>query len=121
MITSHLVNGIQAAELISEDLLIADVASGAQLLVDLYYQHFDIIIFHEKNISPDFFELRSGMAGELLQKASNSGLRLAFIGRFENYSSKSLQDFIRESNRYGKILFVSSVEEAIRRFEGKWN
>lgn len=121
MITSHLVNGIQAAELISEDLLIADVASGAQLLVDLYYQHFDIIIFHEKNISPDFFELRSGMAGELLQKASNSGLRLAFIGRFENYSSKSLQDFIRESNRYGKILFVSSVEEAIRRFEGKWD
>ena len=117
MIKTHLINGIQAAELISGDLLIADVASGAQLLVELYYQHFDMIFFHEKNINPDFFELRSGMAGELLQKASNSGLRLAFIGKFENYSSKSLHDFIRESNRYGKILFMSSVEEAIKRFE----
>jgi hypothetical protein len=119
MINSFQINGTQAAELISEDLLIADVASGAQLLVDLYYQHFDIIIFHEKNINPDFFELRTGMAGELLQKASNSGLRLAFIGNFEAYSSKSLRDFIGESNRYGKILFMSSVEEVIKRFEGK--
>lgn len=119
MIKSFQINGVQAAELVSEELLIADVPSGAQLLVDLYYQHFDIIFFHEKNINPDFFELRSGMAGELLQKASNSGLWLAFIGKFENYSSKSLQDFIRESNRYGKILFMSSVDEAIRRFEKK--
>lgn len=121
MIKTHPINDVQAAELVSEDLLIADVASGSQLLVDLYYQHYDIIIFHEKNTTPDFFELRSGMAGELLQKASNSGLRLAFIGNFETYSSKSLHDFIRESNRYGKILFVSSVEEAIKRFEGKWS
>lgn len=119
MIRSFQINGLQAAELISEDLLIADVASGSQLLVDLYYQHFDIMIFHEKNINPDFFELRSGMAGELLQKASNFQLRLAFIGNFEAYSSKSLQDFIRESNKHGKILFVSSPEEAIKRFEGK--
>lgn len=119
MIHSFQINGVQAAELVSEDLLIADVASGAQLLVDLYYQHYDIILFHEKTINPDFFELRTGMAGELLQKASNSGLRLAFIGNFEAYSSKSLQDFIRESNRYGNILFVNSVDEAIKRFEGK--
>lgn len=117
MIKNHLVNDTQAAEIISEDLLIADVASGVQLLIELYYQHFDILFFHEKNINPDFFELRTGMAGELLQKASNYGLRLAFIGNFDAYSSKSLHDFIRESNRYGKVLFMGSVDEAIKRFE----
>jgi hypothetical protein len=119
MIKAHLINGVQAAELVSEDLLLADTGSGSQLLADLYYQNFDIMIFHEKNIHPDFFELRSGMAGEILQKASNSRLRLAFVGNFEAYNSKSLRDFIRESNGHGQILFVSSVEEAIRRFEEK--
>lgn len=86
------------------------------MLADLYYQDFDIILFHEKNISPGFFDLSTGMAGELLQKASNSKLSLAFIGNFVAYSSKSLRDFIRESNRHGKILFVNSVEEAVKRF-----
>lgn len=119
MINAFQVNDSQAVELISEDLLIADVPSGSQLLVDLYYQGFDILFFHEKNITPAFFDLSSGMAGELLQKASNSQLRLAFIGNFDAYNNKSLRDFIRESNRYGKILFVSSVEEAKIRFEKK--
>lgn len=119
MINSFQVNDSQAAELISEELLIADVDSGSQLFIDLYYQGFDIFFFHEKNITPAFFDLSSGMAGELLQKASNSQLRLAFIGNFDAYNSNSLRDFIRESNRYGKILFVSSVEEAKTRFEKK--
>lgn len=117
MITAFQIHGSQAAELISEELLIADVDSGAQLFIDLYYQGFDIFFFHEKNITPAFFDLSSGIAGELLQRASNSRLRLAFIGNFNAYDSKSLRDFIRESNRYGKILFVSSVEEAKTRFE----
>lgn len=116
-LSSFIINDKPAVELVSEDLLIIDTASGSELLIDLYYQHFDIILLHEKNIDPSFFELNTGIAGEILQKATNFKLRLAFIGNFEAYSSKSLHDFIRESNRHGKILFVSSVTEAISIFE----
>jgi hypothetical protein len=42
-------------------------------------------------------------------------MRLAIIGDFSAVKSKSLNDFIFESNKYGRISFVSSREEAIRK------
>jgi len=40
-------------------------------------------------------------------------MKLAVIGDFSGIKSKSLNDFIRESNNRGVIGFVSSVNEAI--------
>ncbi len=59
------------AEVISDDVLINDAEQGLQLLVDLYYQGFDKVIVHEKNITPEFFDLKTRLAGEVLQKFSN--------------------------------------------------
>jgi len=56
--------------------------------------------------------LKTGLAGEILQKFSNYYVELAIVGDFSKYSSKNLQDFIYESNKVGRINFVSSVEEA---------
>ena len=39
-------------------------------------------------------------------------VKLAIVGDFSEYSSKSLKDFIRESNKSGRVSFVSSVKEA---------
>ena len=39
------------------------------------------------------------MAGEILQKFSNYRVRLAIVGDFTPYSSKSIKDFIYESNK----------------------
>ncbi|WP_338107158.1 DUF4180 domain-containing protein [Empedobacter brevis] len=50
------INDIKIAEVISEDTIIINTASdGLNLLGNLYYQGFDKIIIHEKNITPDFF------------------------------------------------------------------
>lgn len=117
MIHSFQIKHLHAAELITTKLLIVDATTGAELLADLYYQHFDVLLFHEKNVHPDFFDLSTGLAGELLQKASLFQLRLGFIGNFDAYSSKSLHDLIRESNRQGRIVFASSREEVVTLME----
>ena len=39
-------------------------------------------------------------------------MQLAIVGDFSQYASKSLQDFIFESNKVGRINFVASIEEA---------
>jgi len=112
-IKTHQVNNNLIAEVISEEIVIKTPADGLQLLVDLYYQDFDKIIIHEKNITPDFFDLKTGIAGEVLQKFSNYRVRLVIIGEFINYQGKSIKDFIYESNNGRQVNFLDSLEEAI--------
>lgn len=53
------------------------------------------------------------MAGEILQKFSNYRMPLAIIGDFSGLDSKSLKDFIRESNKNKHVSFVGSFDEAM--------
>ena len=83
-----------------------------ELLINCAYQGAEKIIIHAHQLIPDFFDLKTGIAGEILQKVSTYQLRLAIVGDFSQYTSKSLQDFIFESNKMGRVSFVASVEEA---------
>ena len=114
-VETHEVNGIRMAEVISDDVLITNPEDGLQLVVDLYYQDFDRMILHEKTITPDFFDLKTGLAGEILQKFSNYRVRLAIIGDFSAYTSQSIKDFMYESNQRRQINFVHTLDEAIER------
>src|SRR5688572_26443676 len=114
-ITSHTKNETQIAEVTSDNLIIETAEDGLDLMGNLYYQGFDSIILHEENLTPSFFDLKTGIAGEILQKFSNYRMRLAIIGNFEKYPAQSIQDFISESNRIGRINFLGNVEEALER------
>jgi hypothetical protein len=109
----HQVNEVKIAEVISDGPVIANTEDGLDLVGNVYFQGFDKIILHEKNITSDFFDLKTGIAGEVLQKFSNYRIRLAIVGDFGDFQSKSIRDFIRESNRLGHINFVGSLSEAI--------
>lgn len=112
----HEINGAKMAEVIAENILINNPEDGLQLLADLYYQDFDKIIIHEKNIIPDFFDLKTGIAGEVLQKFSNYRVSLFVIGEFDKYPGKSIKDFIYESNKGRLINFVASLEDIKSRY-----
>jgi hypothetical protein len=43
---------------------------------------------------------------------------LAIIGDYSKYTSKNLQDFIRESNKGNRIFFVNDFEEALKKLRG---
>lgn len=110
----HNINDTKIAEVKSDNLIINKFEDGLELLGNLYYQGFDGIVIYEKNITPDFFELKNGIAGEILQKFSTYRVRLAIVGDFSKYTSKSLKDFIFESNKSRHINFVTSTTEAIK-------
>jgi hypothetical protein len=112
-IITHTKNNVQIAEVLSDDVLIQTADDGGQLLADLYYQGFDLIIIKTEQLNPLFFDLKTGLAGEVLQKCSNFRVRLAIIGDFNAYNSKSLRDFIFESNKGKLVNFFSSVDEAM--------
>lgn len=112
---SHTRNNIRIAEVLSDNTIIQTAEDGLDLLGNLYYQGFDRMIVYSKNITPDFFDLKNGLAGEILQKFSNYRIRLAIVGDFSAYTSKSITDFMFESNNGKQVNFLNSVEEALEK------
>jgi hypothetical protein len=93
-----------------ETLVIKDPGSFLGLL----YSTDDLtIVLQKENLDPSFYDLRSGLAGEILQKVSNYRRRLIILGDFENLSSKSLRDLIIECNRTGHVIFSRDMERAV--------
>lgn len=117
-IITHQTNGTTIAEASSEDIIINTTEEGLDLLGNLYYQGFDKIIINKEHLTLEFFNLKNGIAGEILQKFSNYSVRLAIVGDFSKITSKSLKEFIYESNKGKHINFVSSTAEAIRILSG---
>lgn len=106
------INGNNIAVLRSLGVLIQETQDALDLMAEASYLNSHKIIIKEDQLTPEFFDLKTGIAGEILQKFSTYNVQLAIIGDFSNYNSKSLRDFIFESNKYGRINFVSSYEDA---------
>lgn len=110
----HQINSHKAIEIVSDEVIINTEQDALDLMANIDYQYDSKrIILKENNLNTDFFDLKSGLAGAILQKFSNYRVQLAIIGEFSKYHSKSLQDFIYESNKQKRILFVENIEHAL--------
>jgi hypothetical protein len=116
VIKPHHIGNIKIAEVTSDNIIIQSAEDGLDLMGNIYYQGFDKVIVYEKNITPDFFDLKTKIAGEILQKFSNYRIGLTIIGDFSKYESKSMKDFIFESNKTRHVNFVKTLEEALVNF-----
>ena len=110
----HTIDDRKIAEIISDDVVLQTVEDAVDLIGNMSYQGFDKLIIHEENMISDFFELKNKIAGNILQKFSQYSMPLAIIGDFEKYESKSLNDFIFESNKGKQINFVTTVEDGLK-------
>ncbi|HBN85200.1 MAG TPA: DUF4180 domain-containing protein [Clostridiales bacterium] len=98
----------------SDKPLITDVQSSLDFMATIHYEYgCDNVIIDKEAISEEFFDLKTRMAGEILQKFVTYQMRIAIIGDFSVYSSKSLRDFIYESNKGQHIFFLSDERQAI--------
>jgi len=113
MIMFHETGSVKIAEVTDDNFKISSVQDAVDLLGDMYYNNCNAIVLKEVNFHPDFFTLHTGLAGDVLQKVSNYQFKLAVTGDFSKYTSKSLQDFIRESNRGNRVFFVDTAEDAL--------
>lgn len=71
-----------------------------------------LVVLPIARLDPAFFELRTGIAGDMVQKFVTYQLAVAIVGdtaQFES-QSKSLRDFIYESNRRGSIWFLADKD-----------
>lgn len=112
-IKTHNIDNTKVAEIITDKVILRSTEDGLELLGNLYYQGFDKIIIHEKNITPEFFDLRTKIAGEILQKFAQYQMPLIIVGDFSKYKSKSLNDLIFESNKSQQINFIKDLSNIL--------
>ncbi|MFV0400204.1 MAG: DUF4180 domain-containing protein [Oscillospiraceae bacterium] len=106
-------NGRRVAVLEEPGWVLESVQDALDLMTDVrILGDSDSLILLRENLPEEFYELKTGLAGEILQKYTNYGFRLAIVGNFSDVTSKSLNDFIRESNRGSQVFFLPTVEEA---------
>lgn len=107
-------NNISVAVINSNELLITDTQSALDLIMSVKYETGTTnIAINKEAIVNEFFILSSGLAGEILQKFINYGIRVAIYGDFSGYTSKPLKDFIYESNKGKDVYFQPDVTKAV--------
>ena len=114
--------GFLLTEIITEKHELKTAQDALDIVGNSIYKNSYKIILHQDGLVPEFFDLKSGLAGEMLQKFVNYNCELAIIGDFTKYSGQALKDFIRECNAKGQINFVTSMEDAQKvLLKNDWN
>ncbi len=88
-------------------------ANAADLVGEAMVAGAGVLAVPVSRLDPAFFELTSGVAGEVAQKCVNYRVRLAIIGDISAHLERSnaLRDWVRECNRGRHLLFVADRAE----------
>lgn len=112
-------NNVNVAVVSSDEVLITDVQSALDLIMTVKYEtDCKNIAVNKSAVADDFFVLSTCLAGEILQKFINYGVRFAIYGDFSKYTSKPLKDFMYESNKGKDIYFQPTVSLAVDKLSG---
>ncbi len=69
-------------------------------------------LIYESNLSPDFFDLKTRLAGELFQKMANYHLRGAGVISFAKIKSERFKELIFEHNKGNLFRFFEDKAAA---------
>lgn len=97
----------------AEGALLSRVQDALELIGNARSTGATLVLIPVSRLDPSFFELRTMLAGEMLQKFATYQVRVAIVGDTSALcaESKSLRDLVREANRGETAWFVQSREE----------
>jgi len=99
---------------------VATDSDALDLIVQGMEQGADTVLIPAERLTDDFFKLRTGVAGAIVQKFVNYRKRLVVVGDISARldASATLSDFVREANRGRDIWFLPSKEDLAARLTG---
>ncbi|GGE02273.1 DUF4180 domain-containing protein [Paenibacillus nasutitermitis] len=109
-------NDVEIAVISGSEMLITDVQSALDLIATVNYETgCNRIVLNKSAVCEDFFNLKTRLAGDVLQKFINYHIKIAIVGDFSGYSSENLKDFIFESNKGKDLFFLSDEKQALEK------
>ncbi|MGC9540480.1 DUF4180 domain-containing protein [Streptomyces sp. UG1] len=88
-------------------------SAALDLIGDAFGQEAEVVAVPVQRAGDEFFRLRSGVAGAIMQKFANYRLRLVLVGDISHHVAEStaLRDFVHETNAGGHIWFLPSYDD----------
>ena len=72
------------------------------------------LILAHGDLGPDFFDLRTGLAGEVIQKFVNYRVRVAIVLATPDAYGERFAELVREHATHPAVRFVRSIDEAMQ-------
>lgn len=104
---------VPVAIVLADKKVLTSTQDAVDMMATAQYEGADALVVEEEHCHEDFFDLKSKIAGDILQKYTTYGMKLAIVGEFDKFKSKSLRDFIYECNKGNHIFFADSRESAL--------
>lgn len=97
------------------DACLGTTQDALDLIGEAFGQEIDVMVVPVGRFVPEFFQLRSRLAGEFIQKFVTYGIKFAIIGDIapQTAQSDALRDFVRESNRGTSVFFLPDFDALV--------
>ena len=74
----------------------------------------NLFMLKETDFDAAFYDLKSGLAGEIMQKFSNYRVRAVIVGSFQSVRNKRFREFMAESNKGNQLRFMQEKDAALQ-------
>ncbi|HUR04114.1 MAG TPA: DUF4180 domain-containing protein [Nonomuraea sp.] len=93
--------------------VIQDERGAVDLVGEALGQRAQVVIIPTERLDDAFFQLRTRIAGDIMQKFTTYRLLLVILGDISRHvtASSALRDLVHESNQGDHVWFLSSPEE----------
>jgi hypothetical protein len=105
--------GVRVLEISPEGPVLSTDRDAVALIGDALGCQATTVLLPVSRLDDTFFELSTRIAGEIVQKFVNYGVRLVIVGDLSQRiaASNSLRDFVYEANRGDRIWLLPSTAE----------
>ncbi|MFJ4784146.1 DUF4180 domain-containing protein [Streptomyces sp. NPDC088794] len=109
LVTLH---GVRVLRIAAEGPPLDGEQAALDLIGDAMGQEAELVAVPVERVADEFFRLRSGVAGAVMQKFVNYRQRLVIVGDVSRHVSEStaLRDFVHETNQGGQVWFLADED-----------
>ena len=118
--TTTVRHGVRVLHLPESGPAIAGEADAVDLLGQAFGEQARVVAVPIARLTPDFTRLASGVAGGIVQKFVNYGVRFVVVGPLDRHGAPTgpVADWVREANRGRDLWLVADLDELDGRLSG---
>ena len=109
--------GVQVLACAPDGEKLKSEGDALDLIGETLQQGTSLILVPVERLDDEFFQLKTGLAGQIIQKFVTYRLRLEILGNISGYVAQShaLRDFVYESNCGTQVWFLADLQELNQR------
>lgn len=98
---------------------IENAPSATDVIGEALGERAELVAIPTERLAPEFFDLKTGVAGDIAQKFVNYQVRLAIVGDISDRveASNSLRDWVAESNQGAALWFCPTFDNLRERLD----